>query len=133
MNSGRESWVSSIRRDYEGIETVDAIRGHQLPTAELRSLLPPLYGQEEKGMDAIAHVKFFTPDSSWTWYASKFNGEARFSGFAMGHEIELGYFSLSEFQSVVGPLGLPIEREPYFTPETIGDLMRKHEQERVSR
>jgi hypothetical protein len=84
-------------------------------------------------MDAVAHIKFFTPDSSWTWYASEFDGEDRFVGLVIGHEIELGYFSLSELQSVLGPLGLPFERDLYFTPETIGELMRKHEQEWMSR
>jgi hypothetical protein len=29
---------------------------------------------EELGLDAHAQVKFFTPDSGWTWYASEFDG-----------------------------------------------------------
>jgi len=31
-----------------------------------RKKLPKLYEGEEKGLDALALVKFFTPDSSWT-------------------------------------------------------------------
>ena len=42
----------------------------KLMTQEVRRTLPPLYSQEELGGKAVAHVKFFTPDSSWTWYAT---------------------------------------------------------------
>ena len=54
---------------------------------------------------AQALVKFFTPDSSWTWYASEFNGDDIFFGFVIGFEPEFGYFSLSELESVVAPSG----------------------------
>jgi hypothetical protein len=36
--------------------------------AEVRERLPKLYAQE-KNRDPVAHVKYFTPDSNWTWYA----------------------------------------------------------------
>ena len=42
----------------------------KLLTQEVKTKLPPLYSQEDKGGKAIAHVKFFTPDSSWTWCAT---------------------------------------------------------------
>ena len=93
-------------------------------------LTPALYSQEAKGLDALARVKFFTPDSSWSWFASEFDGEDLFFGLVVGHENELGNFSLSELQSVRGPLGLPIERDFYFEPTTLGELIKKHEAER---
>jgi hypothetical protein len=37
-------------------------------------------------------------------------------GLVVGHERELGYFSLDELKSLRGPLGLPIERDLYWTP-----------------
>ena len=61
-------------------------------------------------------MKFFTPDSNWTWYASEFDGEDIFFGLVAGFEIELGYFSLSELKEARGPLGLPIERDRFFEP-----------------
>ena len=62
-------------------------------------------------------MKFFTPDSSWTWYVTEFDpAERRCFGLVIGHERELGYFSLAELESVRGPLGLPIERDLDFTP-----------------
>ena len=101
--------------------------GEHLLEAESRNKLPGLYSGEEKGLDALAHVKFFSPDSSWSWFASEFDGEDIFFGLVVGFEIELGYFSLSELQSVKGPLGLLIERDLYFEPMTLGELIKKHE------
>jgi len=34
---------------------------------EGREALPALYANEEIGLKALARVKFFTPDSNWTW------------------------------------------------------------------
>lgn len=91
-----------------------------------REQLPALYSQEEKGLDALAPVKFFTPDAGWTWYASEFDGEDLFFGLVAGLEIELGYFSLSELEGVKGPLGLPIERDRYYEPKSLRELMDLH-------
>ena len=96
---------------------------------EVREKLPPLYSGEELGLMAQALVKFFTPDSNWTWYASEFDGDDIFFGLVSGFAIELGYFSLSELQSVRGPLGLPIERDLHFKPQTLKVLQEKHLQE----
>lgn len=92
-----------------------------------REKLPPLYSQEKMGGDALAHVKFFTPDSNWTWYATEFDGKDIFFGLVIGLEIELGYFSLAELASVRGPMGLQIERDLYFEPKTLEQLLRHHQ------
>jgi hypothetical protein len=101
------------------------IRGMKLLTQEIRRKLPPLYSQDGKGSKAIAHVKFFTPDSNWTWWATEGspikdqNGneiDFQFFGLVHGHFKELGYFNLSELESARGPMGLPIERDLYFQP-----------------
>jgi hypothetical protein len=84
----------------------------------------------EKGLNAIAQVKFFTSDSNWTWYASEFDGEDTFFGLVSGFEVELGYFSLKELQEVKGPLGLQIERDIYFEPQTLGRLIEIHKHEK---
>ena len=41
-------------------------RGHNLLDQETRGKLPALYSGEVLGLDAIAQVKFFTPDSNWS-------------------------------------------------------------------
>lgn len=113
-------------------EKNNKIRGMKLLTKEIRKKLPPLYSQEDKGGKAIAHVKFFTPDSSWTWYGlcgepvldeSDQLQDFTFFGLVDGHEKELGYFSLSELESVNGPMGLPIERDLYWQPKTLQEIV----------
>ena len=94
----------------------------QLMTQEVRSKLPPLYSQESLGCEAVAHVKFFTPDSSWTWYATEFDGADTFFGLVDGHERELGYFSLAELQEARGPMGLAIERDLHWTPKKLREI-----------
>ena len=94
----------------------------KLLTKELRAKLPKIYETDDLGDAALALVKFFTPDSNWTWYATEFDGNDTFFGLVIGHEAELGYFSLSELQSVRWPAGLPIERDLYFKPTTLKAL-----------
>ena len=91
-----------------------------------REKLPPLYANEALGLMAQALVKFFTPDSNWTWYASEFDGDDTFFGLVAGIDVELGYFLLSELQSVRGPLGLPIERDLHYEPKTLKELLAEH-------
>jgi|SRR5205809_4984308 len=90
----------------------------ELLSKELRKCLPPLYSQE-KTEDPIVHIKFFTPDSQWTWYVtegSEEEGDFRFFGYVVGLEREWGYFLLSDLSSARGPLGLAIERDLSFSP-----------------
>lgn len=105
-------------------------RGHELLPKDIREKLPPLYANEEIGLTALALVKFFTPDSNWTWYGSEFDGEDTFFGLVSGFEVELGYFLLSELAAVRGPLGLPIERDLHFEPKTLQELLDEHRGER---
>ena len=94
----------------------------KLMTKEIRRILLPLYSQERLGGKAVVHVKFFSPDSSWTFWATEFDGHDLFFGLVEGHEKELGYFSLSELQRVRGPLGLPIERDLYWQPKKLDEI-----------
>ena len=100
--------------------------GMKLLTEEIRKRLPPLYGQDGKGGDAIAYAKFFTPDSSWTWFVTEMNpDEGMFFGLVDGQERELGYFSLSELESATGPMGLHIERDLHWKPTKLRDIARE--------
>ncbi|MCL5772313.1 MAG: DUF2958 domain-containing protein [Actinobacteria bacterium] len=78
----------------------------KLITEEIKKVLPKLHEQESKGYNAIAYLKLFTPDSNWSWYVTEFDGTDLFFGLVCGFERELGYFSLSELESVKGPLGV---------------------------
>jgi hypothetical protein len=89
----------------------------KLLTEEIRQKLPKLYSTENMPTEErMFVVKFFTPDSNWTWYAVEFDGKDTFFGYVQGFENEWGYFTLSELQEARGPLGLPIERDIYFEP-----------------
>ena len=94
----------------------------QLLTKEIRERLPLLGATDEQGMEAVAQVKFFTPDGGWTWYATEFDGKDTFFGLVIWVEKETGYFSLSELQSIKGALGLPVERDRFFRPTPLEQL-----------
>jgi len=106
---------------HEAMELLDGVS---------RAVLPPLYHNEEKGLEAIAPVKFFTPDSQWTWYPTEFDGRDICFGLVSGFEVELGYFSMSELEGVRGLFGLPIERDLYFQPASLNELMTLHKEQR---
>jgi hypothetical protein len=110
----------------------DASESHPLLDAETRARLPKLYSGEQKGLEALVGAKFFTPDGHWTWYASEFDGGDTFFGLVIGQEIELRHFSLAELEELRGPLGLPIERDLHFEPQTLQTLKTHHERERRS-
>jgi hypothetical protein len=98
----------------------------------LPASLPKLYAQEGN-RDPIVHVKYFTPDSGWTWYATEGQAEENdfvFFGYVIGHEREWGYFVLSEFESARSLLGLPIERDLHFAPGPLSEVLKRegHEQ-----
>lgn len=93
----------------------------KLLTQSVRNSLPPLYSTQNDA-DPVARVKFFTPWTCWTWYAFEFDGDDTFFGLVEGLETELGYFSLSELESIRGPAGLRIERDRYFQPKPLSQL-----------
>lgn len=99
-----------------------------------REALPPLYSQDGKGDEAIAFVKYFTPWSNWTWYATE--GEPildeqgnevdfEFFGYVVGLDKELGYFRLNELTEVRGKFGLKIERDRYFRPTSLEKIKER--------
>lgn len=95
---------------------------------ELRKTLPPLYSQESSSAPTV-HVKFFTPDAGWTWFvtegAEEEDGDWLLFGYVIGMEEEWGYFLLSEIAGVRGPLGLAVERDLWFEPGPINEVLRR--------
>ncbi|MFH0765756.1 MAG: DUF2958 domain-containing protein, partial [Calditrichota bacterium] len=106
---------------------LDGERGMKLLTKELEAEFPKLYATEKipEGNKKVV-AKFFTPDSSYTWYATEYDPKDRlFFGLVdggHGDEPEWGYFSLDEISSVRGKMGLPVERDLHFKNKTIGDV-----------
>lgn len=70
-------------------------------------------------LDFVPVVKLFTPDAQCTWLLTEIEPEDHDIAFGlcdlgMG-EPELGSVSLSELARVRGRLGLPVERDLYFS------------------
>lgn len=95
-----------------------------LLTKELRAKLPPLDATANE-KDPLVVCKFFYPDFNWTWYAIEFDGKDVFYGLVDGYERELGSFSLTELTQNHGKLGCPIERDRWFTPCRLSELMKR--------
>ncbi len=114
---------TQLAREYAEDEQLAgqvAQEAHTLMPPEVAAQLPPLYSQEEQGDNAIAVVKFFTPWTTWTWYASEYDPEKRLCfGVVVGLERECGYFSLDEIEDLRGPGGLRIERDLYWQPRPL--------------
>ena len=92
----------------------------QLMTKEIVQKLPKIRSTGDSDpSDIDVVVKFFTPWSNWTWYATEGekmeDGDWIFYGLVEGFETELGQWRLSDLQSITGPLGLKIERDKGFT------------------
>jgi hypothetical protein len=78
-------------------------------------------GKPEEEIMALGH--FFT--GSWDWWATEYDPERRlFFGLVRGFEVELGYFSLEEFEANscdIRPLG-GIERDLYWRPKSLAEI-----------
>lgn len=99
-----------------------------LLTQELRNKLPELYSQEHTP-DPQVVCRFFHPLTQFAWYVTEGspvdeNGyydtdkekvDFLFFGLVDGLEAELGYFYLSELESVT-IAGMHIERDTTFEP-----------------
>ena len=72
-----------------------------LPVA-LQNQLPNPCGQEGN-KDPTVHAVFYFPLGGWIWFATEgrpVEGDFLFFGYVIGLERELGYFCLSELESV---------------------------------
>jgi hypothetical protein len=109
----------------------DRLRGHKLLPKDIAARIPALMSTDGQGDDALVQVKYFTPDSSWSWYVLEYSPEHRlFFGWVIDasapHFAELGSFSLDELEAARGPLGLPIERDLYFVPQSLWEVKAQH-------
>jgi hypothetical protein len=86
--------------------------------------IPKLYETENIALeDKKVIVRLFHPASNWTWYVIEYDGDDTCWGLVEGHETEYGYFSLKELAQVKGPFGLGVERDRWFTPTRVGDIL----------
>lgn len=92
---------------------------YDLMPAALAKQVPALRSTERVA-DPTVWIKYFTPDSNWTWFVTEYDPEERQAfGLVAGFETELGYFSLDELGEARGPLGLRIERDLHWSPKPL--------------
>ena len=98
----------------------------KLLTKEVLAVLPQLGAHGEKP-EAIAYAKFFTPDGSWTWYATEGSPEGDdflMFGYVIGIVPDWEYFRLSELARIRGHLNLPVERDKFFIPMPVSTFLK---------
>jgi len=106
---------------------------HWLPP-QLEEELIKEWNRSEDEKTGVALVKYFTPDGSASWYLSEYYPDDDvFYGYCdMGTGFpELGYVSRKELRDNVGKMGLPIERDYYFTPEPLNVLQGASDQPKI--
>jgi len=89
--------------------------------------VPNLYTQENKGEDAIVHLKFFI--DGFTWYLTELDqttGQAFGYVYNAAYGGELGYFDLTELAQLKGSVGHGVERDRYWKPTTLAEVRKLH-------
>ncbi len=92
---------------------------------EQRFLENPLYSHEEED-DPKVIVKYFNPCGAGIWLITEAekleDGDWLLFGYMHIHCWEWEYVLLSQLESIVGPLGLGIERDLYVDGRTVKEL-----------
>lgn len=98
----------------------------KLLTLALKNRFKKIWDQDWKWNEAIIIAKFFTPCSSFTWYATEFDEESKNFFWLVDSwiEKELWYFSLKEFEDLnkKGNWQTSVERDKYWIEKKISDI-----------
>ena len=96
----------------------------KLLTKELLKKLPPIGHSIETKKEPQAIVKWFTPDSNFTWYVAEYDpATGQCFGLVDGFAKEFGYFNINEIKALRGPLKLPVERDWSFDAVPLNSLV----------
>lgn len=104
-------------------------------TAEQRRRLQQEWAEREAAMltgaayDPRPILKLFTPDAGATWLIAALSPDERIAwgvvDLGLGF-IEVGEVDMAELKAARGRLGLPVERDRWFTPSmTVGEHQRE--------
>lgn len=75
--------------------------------------------------ELVARVRLFNPGGAGTWWIAAYDPETRVAfGAAELVEREMGDIWMPELVEYRGPFGLPIERDLYYEPATLGQIRR---------
>lgn len=85
---------------------------------DLAEKIPKLYETETKDIhDKVALVKLYAPGTYWEWYVVEYDREDICFGLVKGHEVEFGYFSIKELESIENPH--KVVRDEGFEPTAV--------------
>lgn len=113
-------------------ETNRKLRGHRfyLTPAELAQV-PRLEEQDGKGDEAVVHVHYFSAAGDWWLTEIDEDGQEAF-GFVRLHSIPEGAEwgsvwlpELEELKVMKGPFPIYVERDLYWTPQPMGEVLDK--------
>lgn len=102
----------------------------KLVTKAIEKAAPKIGATSNKKPEEIRVIaKYFTPWTSWTWYMTEYDPATKQAfgfvhNYADPYGAELGYFSISELESLKGPFGLKIERDLHYSG-TLAEAMDK--------
>ena len=100
----------------------------KLITEEFETLFKdyPLYSQEHE-KDPLVIAKLFDPTGSASWFLLEYDPVEKLAfGYVTGMTAdELGYISLTEMESISGPLGIGIEQDMYFQQKRLSEYVKK--------
>ncbi|MBT4285990.1 MAG: DUF2958 domain-containing protein [Deltaproteobacteria bacterium] len=98
----------------------------KLTTEEFKALFKnyPLYSQEHE-KDPLVIAKLFDPCGSATWFLTEYDPAEKIAfSYVQGLiEDEFGYTSLTELESIKGPLGIGIEQDLYFVQKPLNECL----------
>jgi len=97
----------------------------KIVTEEFEALFKdyPLYSQEHE-KDPLVVAKLFDPCGSASWYLLEYYPVEKIAfSYVMGLvQDEFGYTSLTEMESIQGPLGIGIEQDMYFVQKRLSEV-----------
>ncbi len=89
-------------------------------TPEILALLPPIYANEGKSPEETkVPLKLFNPCGAGTRFITELDPKTKEAfGYTIISDGELGCIDLNELEECKGPLGLGIEWDPHWDPNT---------------
>lgn len=96
-----------------------------VPARHTKSDYADFVAQSAESLQVDVHVHFFNPSGIGDWWITEGSREGddfiMFGLCDLGFP-ELGYVSLNELKAVSGPLGLGIERDLHWRPQTLREV-----------
>jgi len=111
--------MSNALEHNEGFQDSDAYR-YILESDEL-----PSTDEAWEQDDFVCKVKLFNPTGPGTWWIAGYDPDRRVAvGVAEIHEREAGDIWMPELVEFRGVMGLPLERDLYYEPKKLSELLR---------